>query len=164
MRSATITRLIDIRPATLDDLEDLVTLHLETVLVAYRDFFPSDADKPEAVGLADLWRRDLDTAHAVLVATEDRQVIGSVIARIGGDLARLHVHPSRWRTGIGRTLHNAAVANLRAAGYPQAGLWVIDKNQPARSLYESLGWRLDPTQTLAELDVVEVRYVLDLRP
>ncbi len=154
--------MTEIRRATRDDLDDLVAPHLDTVLVAYRGFFPPEAPEPDPAALAERWRHDLESAHAVFVATEGDSVVGSAVARRGGDLARLHVLPTRWRKGLGRRLHDAAVAELRAAGYRHAGVWVIDRNTPARSLYESLGWRLDPNQTLEDLDVVEVRYVLDL--
>jgi GNAT superfamily N-acetyltransferase len=151
-----------LRSASRDDVEALVALHLDTVGVAYRDFFPPEAIKPSADVLRALWLHDLDEADDVIVAIDDDAIIGSVVARAGGDVARLHVHPTRWREGIGRRLHDAAVAALRSAGHHEIGLWVIDRNAPARSLYEKAGWRLDPTQELVELDVIEVRYVLTL--
>jgi ribosomal protein S18 acetylase RimI-like enzyme len=149
-----------IRAAAPADVDALVRLHLDTVGVAYRDFFPPEAIAPDPEILAGLWRRDLEEAHDVLVATEDDEVIGSVVARRSAELARLHVHPTRWRRGVGRRLHDAAVEVLRAAGHDQIGLWVIEANAPARSLYESAGWCLVPDQQLVELGITEVRYTM----
>ena len=148
--------------ATAIDVDALVRLHLDTVLVAYRRYFPPDAPPPDADVLRRLWAHDVATAHAVLVAEEEGRVVGSVVARANGDLARLHVHPARWRRGTGRRLHDAAVDVLRAGGAGRAGLWVIAANRPARALYEGAGWQLDPSAVLTELGVTEVRYVLDL--
>ena len=137
-------------------------LHLDTVLVAYRDWFPPDASEPDRAELVDSWSEDVATAHAVFVAERDGALIGSAVARANGDLARLHVHPSRWGDGIGAALHDAAVDALRAAGHARAELWVIEANARARSLYERKGWVLDPARVLDYLGVREVRYVLDL--
>lgn len=72
------------------------------------DFFPPEATKPDQSMLTNLWRQDLETAYAVVIATADEAVVGSAIARTSGDLARLHVHPTRWRMGTGRRLHDAS--------------------------------------------------------
>lgn len=144
------------------DVDDLVCLHLDTVSVAYRGFFPPAATKPPGYVLHSLWLRDLEDAHDVIVAADDDAIVGSVVARAGGEVARLHVHPTRWREGIGRRLHDAALTSLRTAGYDEIGLWVIDRNAPARALYEKAGWRIDPTQQQVELGVIEVRYAMTL--
>lgn len=139
-----------------------MTLHLDTVLVAYRDWFPRDAPKPDREVLARLWATDVAEAHAVHVADIDGAIVGSVVARANGDLARLHVQPSRWGCGIGQALHDVAVDALRAAGHCRAELWVIEANQRARALYERNGWVVDPARVLEELGVREVGYLLDL--
>ena len=133
-------------------------LHLDTVLIAYRDYFPPHALQPDPNVLAGLWSREREDAHDVLVAIDGDDIVGSVVARAVGELARLHVHPSRWRQGLGRRLHDVAVDRLRAAGHQEIGLWVIEANVPARSLYESAGWELVPDQQLVELGITEVRY------
>ena len=147
-----------LRPATPADVDDHVRLHRDTIAVAYRDFFPDVALTPSAAILGDQWRADVDGAHEVTVAVDGSGVVGSVVARPGGELARLHVHPTRWRAGIGQRLHDRAVDVLRTTGYPEARLWVIDRNEPARRLYERAGWRLVRSEELVELGVTEVRY------
>ena len=151
-----------IRRATVDDVDALVTLHLDTVLFAYRDWFPPDAGEPDRDELLQLWSDDVEQAHAVHVVEVDGAIVGSVVARANGDLARLHVHPDHWGTGIGQALHDAAVGALRAGGHDRAELWVIEANARARSLYERNGWQVDPDRSLDYLGVREVRYVLDL--
>jgi GNAT superfamily N-acetyltransferase len=82
------------------------------------------------------------------VAVDDTgTIVGSVVVRPDGELARLHVHPERWRCGIGQALHDAAGDRARS-------LWVIDRNERARRFYERNGWVLDPTERQGN----EVRY------
>jgi GNAT superfamily N-acetyltransferase len=149
---------LELRRATDDDVVALAALHLATVSFAYRDWFPPWAAAPAIDHLERLWREDVDTAHAVLVAIAGGVVVGSAVARASGDLARLHVLPSHWSRGIGSSLHDAALSVLRERGHERAGLWVIEQNARARRLYERNGWALDPTAQLVEVDVVEVRY------
>jgi GNAT superfamily N-acetyltransferase len=149
---------VHVRRARADEVAALVRLHLDTVLVAYRPWFPPESVPPSAAALEALWSNDLRDAHAVLVVEDDGRLIGSVVARANGDLARLHVLPDRWGEGIGGALHDAAVDVLREHGHARAELWVIAENERARSLYERRGWALDPDRSIKELDVTEVRY------
>ena len=144
---------------TTDEVDALVTLHLDTVLVAYRDWFAPDASEPDRAELVESWADDVTSAHAVFVAELDGALVGSAVARANGDLARLHVHPRHWGQGLGQALHDAAVDALWAAGHERAELWVIEANARARSLYERNRWVLDPTRSLDYLGVREVRYV-----
>jgi GNAT superfamily N-acetyltransferase len=155
--------VVAIRVADASDVDALARLHLETVLFAYSDWFPADALPPTVDVLLPLWSRDVAESHAVLIAEDAGVVVGSAVARADGDLARLHVRPHWWGKGIGASLHDHAVDALRAAGHARAGLWVIAANTRARSLYERRSWVLDPTRTLDEVGVLEVRYELDLR-
>jgi GNAT superfamily N-acetyltransferase len=159
-----VDRVPPIRRATEDDLAALIDLHLATVLVAYRDWFPPGSPEPTPRQLSQVWSADLADAHGVLVCEDDDgALVGSVVARATGDLARLHVRPARWGEGIGGALHDAALDALWAGGHERAGLWVIEANERARGLYERRGWTLDPDrEPLVELGVREVRYVREL--
>jgi len=119
----------------------IAELHAATVSVAYREFFP-DSPPPTVASLAEIWASRLTAPTAVaLVATRDGRPVGSVLTRADpdfpeGQLAGLHVLTTEWGQGIGGTLHDAAVAELTAVGYPAAGLWVIAANRRARRMYE----------------------------
>ena len=101
------------------------------------------------------------------MATRDGRPVGSVLTRADpdfpeGQLAGLHVLTTEWGQGIGGTLHDAAVAELTAVGYPAAGLWVIAANRRARRMYERRGWLLRPGIEQADYGATEVRYRLPL--
>ena len=78
-----------------------------------------------------------------------------------GEVVSIYALESAWGTGAGRALMAAAVDELRALGFTDAILWVLDSNPRARRFYELAGWTLDG----AEKDEVwrgaelhEVRY------
>ena len=48
-----------------------------------------------------------------------------------GHLSRLYVEPARWGQGIGRALHDTALAHLRTAGFRTASLSVLEQNTRA---------------------------------
>jgi len=58
----------------------------------------------------------------------------------------LYVHPSACSTGVGRKLHDGALAALAAEGSTAAALWVLHSNDRARRFYARLGWHLDAPQ------------------
>lgn len=88
----------------------------------------------------------------VLVAESDGEVLGYVrlhqpmaipshahVLEVNG----LAVDPARQRTGAGRALVEAAVAEARARGARKLSLRVLGPNTPARRLYESCGFTVE---------------------
>jgi GNAT superfamily N-acetyltransferase len=68
----------------------------------------------------------------------------SAVAGADGVLLKLYVVPEHGGQGIGRVLHDRAVAGLTSAGHRTARLWVLERNLVARRMYERHGWRLEP--------------------
>jgi N-acetylglutamate synthase-like GNAT family acetyltransferase len=107
-----------------------------------------------------------DASRPVLVVEDHDRVVG--FAAVGpssdesiGELYSINVDPDRWRSGDGRTLLEAAEAELAALGYGVAQLWVLPGNQRARHFYEAAGWAPDGAErTIEVLGVVvqEIRY------
>jgi GNAT superfamily N-acetyltransferase len=128
----------------------LAELHRTSAIAGYKHIFPAEASPPSPDEVRAEWERwlgrDWDHGLRAFVA-EDIDVVGVVLAGPDasdptvGHLARLYVTPHRWGEGIGRLLHDTAVAYLRATGFSEATLWVLEKNHRARSWYERLGWR-----------------------
>ena len=48
--------------------------------------------------------------------------------------------PQQWGHGVGGLLYERAMNYLQLAGYEQASLWVLERNERARGWYERLGW------------------------
>jgi ribosomal protein S18 acetylase RimI-like enzyme len=81
-----------------------------------------------------------------------------------GELYTLYVIPAHWSTGVGRSLTDAALDGLRAAGYRRVVLWTLTENTRARRFYDKAGFAPDgATNILDGLgNVEELRYVRDL--
>ncbi len=60
----------------------------------------------------------------------------------GWDISYVGVVPEARRQGVGRELTRKALRDAQAAGAARVTLAVDVRNQPARSLYQSLGFEL----------------------
>jgi GNAT superfamily N-acetyltransferase len=83
-----------------------------------------------------------------------------------GELFTIYVLPDRWGAGAGQALMRETLARLRARGFGEAVLWVLEDNPRTRRFYELAGWQTDGGVTEQEwlgLVVREVRYRIDLR-
>jgi ribosomal protein S18 acetylase RimI-like enzyme len=165
------------RPA---DADALGAINVASWQAAYAGQLPADylralspADRAES------WRRTLladPPIGQVLVVTDGGAIAG--YAAIGpnrdadaepdsAELLAIYLHPDHWHRGLGRLLHEQAVAGLRAAGYRSAILWVLSTNEQARRFYERAGWSADgatKTDTAGggTITLAEVRYRRDL--
>lgn len=162
-----------VRRATLDDADALGATHAASWRVVYaalgEDFLASIDDGERAT----LFERIISdpAAHGpVFAAVADGAIAGFVNVRPSrdeeappgtGEVVSIYVRPEAWGTGAGRALMAAAVDELRALGFTDAILWVLEGNERARRFYEAAGWTLDG----AEKDEVwrgapihEVRY------
>jgi GNAT superfamily N-acetyltransferase len=99
-----------------------------------------------------LWRDRLG-ANVSLLAWLDQQPVGTVtvlrpgiIPDIDGlagawHLVAMWVSPPARRLGVGTQLIDAAAQAAAAGGAPALLLWVVETNDPARELYERMGFR-----------------------
>ncbi len=161
-----------IRPATRADARGIAEVHVRTWQAAYAHALPSE--KLAALSIDDgakRWERNLDEAGALVAELDDR-IVGFV--RQGpsrddegdGELYAIYVLPEAWGSGSAAALMTRALDELRAAGYEQATLWVLDDNPRARRFYEKSGWTHDggsrPLTVLGDVEVTEVRYRIRL--
>ncbi len=146
---------------------------------AYAHVFPAEALMgltPET-GL-DWWTRAVEEPYPhmhTLVAEVGGEVVG--FAQLGavreedvaglGELFAIYVRPEAWGRGAGQALMAETLARLRAEGFPEAILWVIENNPRARLFYERCGWHADGGVKEEEwlgTTVREVRYRIALAP
>lgn len=143
-----MTRTISV-PA-LDAAEEITRLHRRAAQTGFAHIFPAEAPPPPFEDDLAGWQFWLGPdreqgRHAYNVQANGR-IVGVVLAGPDpddpalGHLARLYVDPDRWGVGIGRALHDTAIADLAGRGFPAATLWVLEDNVRARRWYERLGW------------------------
>jgi GNAT superfamily N-acetyltransferase len=162
-----------VRPATAADAPALGGIHVRAWQAAYSDVMPPTyllALRPEQ--RAAMWAEAIDRAmpgRRFLVADLGGAVTGFAasgpeegeVGAARGQLYALNVDPASWGRRVGSALLQATTAGLRDDGYPDAVLWVVARNTPARNLYERRGWRPDGAERIEEVlgvAVAEVRY------
>ena len=121
----------DLRPATTDDVQGVLTL--------WRDAAePTSTDSAEA--LDGLLRRD---PGALIVAEEDGRIVGSVIAGWDGwrgAIYRLAVAPEHRRRGLGQSLLHAAEERLTGLGGQRLHAIVVEANADAVAFWDATDW------------------------
>jgi ribosomal protein S18 acetylase RimI-like enzyme len=143
---------VELRRAEAADAAALAALHLRTVLEAFAPYFPADAPAPELDEMIDDWSRRIGPgapAGTACFVCDDAagEPVGVVIAGPDprdvsrGHVSRLYVDPAQWGRGVGRALHDRALDHLRAEGFGDATLWVLERNDRSRSWYDRIGWR-----------------------
>lgn len=159
------------RRARPQDAASIARIHVETWRAAYRGLVADEVlDALSVERREKFWRERLATAEGRLVF-----VAGGTDALAGfcaveaparetdpsakvAEIGAIYVSPRSWRTGLGRALMEAAVAELRAEGWRSVQLWVLAENEAARRFYERLGFKLDGAEKLDRaLDRMEVR-------
>jgi GNAT superfamily N-acetyltransferase len=141
-------------------------------LIGYDGILPAEAPQPSTEVLTERSRQAIAAQHdntLVLVACNtgpDGHVVGTIAAVADpqqasrAQLLRLYVDPGHWGRGIGRRLHDTALAHLRAAGFRVAVAWVLERNVRARAIYERWGWHASPTRHTDYPGLTEVCYLL----
>lgn len=115
----------------------------ELFTAAYEGYwFPIRLDAAAFEELAETLDLDLD-ASAVAVASDGRPVGLAMLGVRGGEgwVGGMGVVPDRRRAGVGERLLRALLDRARARGLRQVTLEVLEQNDPARRLYERLGFR-----------------------
>jgi len=164
-----------VRPATLDDLDGSVAVHVAGFRAGNVPHLPPEqADRLTAERAAAVWDgmiAEPAPATAVLVAEDgDGRVVGVAcagrardddVAESTGELYALYVDPSCWDAGHGTELDAAARAHLRGALFTGAVLWVLEGNEQARAFYEARGWLPDGARR-EHAGAIAVRYRVGL--
>lgn len=143
-------------------------MHVRTWQAAYAHVFGA-----ESLATLDLtartrrWERWLEDGETVFVADDGGRVVAFVWvgssrdAEHEAELYAIYVLPDAWGAGAGPALMEAGVEAMRATGWSEAILWVLEDNPRARRFYKREGWELDgATRTGEHLGVatLEVRY------
>src|ERR1019366_622899 len=154
-------------------------LHVSSWQTAYRGQIPDDfLDSLSIEERIEMWRGMIAESEPpirlCLVAEEDGRIVGfahtspsrDAAAPPGtGELTAIYVLAEHRGTGTGRVLMSRAVAELTAAGFRSATLWVLDTNARAQRFYEAAGWVPDGATQVSDrgtFSLLEVRYRREL--
>jgi ribosomal protein S18 acetylase RimI-like enzyme len=159
-----------VRPATRADADEIGRVHAATWRATYTGVFPESAF--DVAERRRWWRetlaREPHPSSAVLVAEDDGEIVGFVTVGAArdepdsvGELYAIYVDPRRWGTGAGRTLMEQGEESMRASGFAEAVLWVLEGNERAERFYRAAGWTHDGGRKVEEFqgaELTEVRY------
>ena len=160
---------MEVRRARVDDAAAIAEVHVRTWQGAYAHVFGEERlAGVTAEGRLRIWREILGgDRQSVFVCEEDGRLVGFCGVGAGrdddadGELHAIYVEPEAWGSGAGPALMQAGVEELRAAGFADAILWVLEDNPRARRFYEREGWHLDGARREGEhlgVRTAEVRY------
>jgi GNAT superfamily N-acetyltransferase len=164
-----------VRDAREPDAADVARVHVDAWEKAYRGLIADELISARAAERDEQWRSRLAAKRErehVVVAELDGRIVGFAAGGPSPDIdldpamtaevKGLYVDPAFWRRGLGDALLSEVLQRLRRDGFGSATLWVLAQNEPARTLYESRGWKLDGTERHDHVHAGEVRYALDL--
>jgi len=159
-----------VRPATVDDAQEMARVHVASWRSTYQKMLPVDfLDSLSEAGYAERWTHFIDEGSSrAYVVEHDGELVGFASGgreRAGetdysGELYAIYVLDAFQRHGYGRELLRAVVTGLRDMGFDDMIIWVLKDNQPARRFYERLGGvyvRTQPT-TMGSATLEEVSY------
>jgi len=142
---------ITFRPATMNDLEDIVAVFLLCWRESYTGVLPQRlVDAMTDKQANDLWTRVLGESAPgeVIVAESDEASRATIlgVARIAvgtgeqGSVHSLYVSPQAQGKGVGSQLLSTACDALSAARVETVRLWVFQDNAPSIAFYRHNGW------------------------
>lgn len=164
-----------VRPARPAEAGVIARLRIATWRAAYGGIVSDDVLAGLSVDEADVRRRAARIRKPppgvhTLVATAADYVVGFVVGGPSrdddvdentGEIYAIYVSSAHWGTGIGRTLMDASLSELRRAGFSRVTLWVLEGNASARRFYEVAGLLPDGARKLLEMGTAptpEIRY------
>jgi len=137
---------MELRPAVSADALAVARIHVRAWQAGYRGLLPAVyLDGLRAEERAARYAFDRLDGPRTTVAVIDGAIAGFATTN-GDELSALHVDPDAWRRGIGSALIARARADLAAAGFFEAHLWLLVGNTRAQRFYERDGWTSDGTR------------------
>ena len=157
-------RSMNVRDARPDEAEVAAEIQRAASVAGFAHIFPPDRYPFPMEDVRARWVEALaDPGASVLFAEADGRVLGLAGVRAEW-LDALYVAPDAWGRGIGRVLHDRALARVRELGCHRCHLWVLEHNARARRFYERLGWRESGRTCVVPFppNPLDVGYTIDL--
>ena len=166
---------IEIKDATVQDVEVISNIYASSWKVAYQDIIPQ--------GYLDELKNDFwvpsftnwigNNILKSKLIYENSIPVGCIAygnSRDGnlpkwGEIVSIYIHPEYFRKSYGQKLLDVVLADMKKDGYQNCYLWVLKENRNARYFYEKNGFQCSKDEYIFEImnkQLTDLRYVMDL--
>ena len=173
----------EIRAGTRADAAGIAGVHVASWRAGYAHVFPESVLHADDFASSRLrmwtdWRFHPGQRVAVCVRHDDERELVVGFSAYGpererarghtgrGELYAFYFHPRTWGTGAASSLMEHTHERLRAEGFSESVLWVLEDNPRARAFYEKHGWSASGIAAdfdeYCEVDVPEIEYRREL--
>src|SRR5882724_1102422 len=166
-----------IRTAKIEDVREIANVHVASWRTTYVGQVPqSFLDELSVPKREAAWTAAFDIpAHRMLVVEIENEIVGFSSfgpSRDGdgspdiGELYAIYLTGATKGCGVGKALWEQTRDLIKALGYSEVTLWVLDTNIRARRFYEKAGFKLDGAKKHANFgdqEVTELRYRLGMK-
>lgn len=166
---------IVIRNVREEDIEEIADINIDGWQTAYRGIisaeFLNNIDRKLKIEKI----KGNYKENNFIVATLNNEVVGfcrytdnnefsNEYANIDCEVCALYVKSTLKRQGIGKTLIQFAIDDLKRKGKKQMILWCLKDNNPSRAFYEKMGGKIYKYKPLkiGEKEYEEISYIYDI--
>jgi RimJ/RimL family protein N-acetyltransferase len=162
-----ISQVAIIRKATLEDAGTIAEIICSSWKAAYSAFLPSEIlqKHTDIANRTEKLKSILSTDNAwnIHLAIMAKTACGTISYGKNresdcGEIYFCYAKPEMWGLGIGHSMMEFALADLRRQGYQEVILWVFEANTQARRFYERQGFITDGAVNEGSHGAREVRY------
>ena len=168
---------MSIRNATLEDVKDIATIHVNSWQVAYKSLIPqSYLDNLSIAKREQTWSNILTNSNTHTIIKE---INGAVVgfanfghtrdedknSTVTGEITSIYLNPEHWRKGLGTALIEFILSELKNRGFTEVTLWVLDSNQTACNFYQKIGFKPDGATKIdirEDFELKEIRYSITI--
>ncbi|WP_179204294.1 GNAT family N-acetyltransferase [Arthrobacter rhombi] len=164
---------LTIRPASVEDAQNMANVHVRAWQWAYRGLIPDESlDSLSVERRAHNWEGLIQDPNipAPYLAYKGTNAVGFVHAHTSrdgdasgeiGEVTSIYLLPEYVGEGIGWQLWSTALDQLRKSHHTVVTVWVLDTNERGRGFYERAGLVPDgesKTHSIGNHPIQEVRY------
>lgn len=149
-------RAVVVQEASIDDIEDIARVHLESWCRSYAGIYPQDfIDEKSISDIVEYWRplfEEPESSYTNVVARIDGVIVGVsalLNAEDSAEVDRFHVDARFHGRGVGRAMFERILGAARRARQPELFAYVVEGNDDGVAFWKHLGFSWNPEHPLA---------------
>jgi ribosomal protein S18 acetylase RimI-like enzyme len=151
--------LIKIRPLVkIEEIKTIATLQLDSWRATFcNEKLESAITSAFISAFERRWEQKIERGYQILVIEVANEIVGFVGFCLFSDstniaeISDIHVTPNARLEGYGKLLCDAALAEIKKAGYEGAAIWLFEDSNTTKHFYEDLGFESTAAYKVNEL-------------